>query len=134
VISLSPDMNKISPDAGTQPIDASVAYYISADVLNKDVTTPGGGGDKVQYKPYKDVEAAFYKMLTNVFTHVTKTITPTPPAGDNVKVCRVCSAAAATTEQGSAKYVGSYAAGLSPTPNCMENAATVHGVLPCGSI
>ena len=85
VISLSPDMNKISPDAGTQPIDANVAYYIPDDVLNKDVTTPGGGGDKVKYKPYKDLEAAFYKMLTNVFMHVTKTTTPTPPAADNVK-------------------------------------------------
>ncbi|RJF96335.1 hypothetical protein D3871_21030 [Noviherbaspirillum saxi] len=45
---------------------------MSEDVRTKEVTTPGGGGDKVSYQPYRDMETAFYKMLTNVFGSVTK--------------------------------------------------------------
>ena len=40
------------------------------------VVTPGGGGDKISYQPYRDIETAFYKMLTNVFGNVTKLKTP----------------------------------------------------------
>ncbi|WP_029953685.1 hypothetical protein [Achromobacter sp. DH1f] len=82
-IGVSPDLAKLTPAADTR-IDAKVAYYISEADLNKEVTTPGGGGDKVSYKPYKDIETAFYKMLTNVFKDVTKLKTPQPTANDSV--------------------------------------------------
>jgi hypothetical protein len=75
-IIISPDIGKIEPAATAQPIKKNVAYYIADDVRTKEVITPGGGGDKVSYQPYRDIETAFYKMLTNVFGNVTKLKTP----------------------------------------------------------
>lgn len=75
-IVMSPDIGKIEPVANAQPIKKNVAYYIADDIRNKEVITPGGGGDKVSYQPYRDIETAFYKMLTNVFGNVTKLKTP----------------------------------------------------------
>ncbi len=73
---ISPDISKIEQPAKAQPIDKSVGYYIPADIRDKSVKTRGGGGDSVTYKPYKDIEAAFYKMLGNVFKNVTMLKTP----------------------------------------------------------
>jgi len=71
-ITVSPDIAKIDRPRSAERIDAPVAYYIPAELMMQKVTTPGGGGDKVSYTPYKDIETAFYKMLTNVFKSVTK--------------------------------------------------------------
>jgi hypothetical protein len=51
-------------------IDKNVGYYISAEDLVREVITPGGGGDKVQYTAYKDIEPAMQKVLSNIFTQV----------------------------------------------------------------
>jgi hypothetical protein len=67
---ISPSVDKIERDTASKPISKSVAYYISDDFRNKQVITPGGGGDRVSYQPYRDIETAFYKMLTNVFGNV----------------------------------------------------------------
>ena len=75
-IVISPDIGKIEPTASIQPIKKNVAYYIAEDVRVREVTTPGGGGDKVSYQPYRDIETAFYKMLSNVFGNVTKLKSP----------------------------------------------------------
>lgn len=75
-IVMSPDVAKIEPTSGIVPIKKNVAYYIAEDLRTKEVTTPGGGGDKVSYQPYRDMETAFYKMLTNVFGNVTKLKSP----------------------------------------------------------
>lgn len=83
-ITVSPDLNKIEAPANAERLNANVAYYIAEADLAKTVTTPGGGGDKVSYQPYKELETAFYKMLTNVFTNVIKIKTPEPTAADNV--------------------------------------------------
>jgi hypothetical protein len=56
-----------------------VAYYIPDASLGMEVTTPGGGGDNVRYFPYRDIEAGFKLMLTNVFETVDRlTGMPTP--------------------------------------------------------
>ncbi len=68
---ISPDISQIVPEPSTQPIKKNVGYYISADKRALEVTTPGGGGDKVNYHPYADTETAFYKMLSTVFSNVT---------------------------------------------------------------
>ncbi|KNE24433.1 hypothetical protein [Achromobacter spanius] len=83
-ITISPDLAKIEAPADTPRINANVAYYIAEADLAKTVKTPGGGGDKVTYQPYKEIETAFYKMLSNVFTNVIKIKTPEPTAADNV--------------------------------------------------
>lgn len=75
-ITISPDIAKIERSTNAQPINKSVGYYIPVASRDLSVTTPGGGGDKVSYKPYKDIETAFYKMLSGVFKSVTVLNTP----------------------------------------------------------
>ena len=76
-IAMTPDVAKIEREASSQPIRKDVAYFIADDLRSREVTTPGGGGDKVSYVPYRDIETGFYKMLTNVFGSVTKLKSPT---------------------------------------------------------
>ena len=71
-IVISPDINKITPTPGSTLIKKNVAYYVDPALTSKIVKTSGGGGDFVQYTPYKDTEVGFYKMLTNVFSNVTR--------------------------------------------------------------
>jgi len=75
-IAISPDISKIERDINLEPIEKNVGYYIAPDVRDKNVTTPGGGGDLVSYFPYKDIETGFYKMLANVFKDVTQLKSP----------------------------------------------------------
>jgi hypothetical protein len=70
-IVISPNVANLERDAGAKPIAKNVGYYISAENRNLAVTTPGGGGDKITYRPYGEIETAFYKTLTNVFSDVT---------------------------------------------------------------
>jgi len=53
-------------------IEKSVAYVISPANMAKEVQTPGGGGDKIKYQPYKDLDAALYQAFSAVFADVTK--------------------------------------------------------------
>ncbi len=71
-ISVVPEASKITLPSEVKPINKNIAYYISDDLRNKVVNSPGGGGDSVSYSPYRDMEIAIYKMLTNVFENVTK--------------------------------------------------------------
>lgn len=73
---ISPDISKIERPGNTQTIDKNVGYYIPADIRDKAVKTKGGGGDSVTYTPYKDMETAIYKMLSNVFKNVTMLKSP----------------------------------------------------------
>jgi hypothetical protein len=50
--------------------DASVGYYISDSNRKLEVTTPGGGGDKIRYFPYRDLEPALLETLGSVFGKV----------------------------------------------------------------
>lgn len=71
-ISVVPEVGKITLPADAKPINKSVAYYIADDARAKEVNSPGGGGDSVSYFPYRDMEVAFFKMLSNVFSNVTR--------------------------------------------------------------
>lgn len=53
-----------------QKVDAVVGYHISEADRKKLVETPGGGGDKVSYLPYKDTETILYTVLSNKFKDV----------------------------------------------------------------
>jgi len=44
--------------------------YIPPAKQDLQVTTPGGGGDRVSYHPYSDMKSGIYKMLSNVFMDV----------------------------------------------------------------
>ena len=87
--SVRPNLNNVTRDQAATRIEASVAYYISSEDLQKQVTTPASGGDRIRYQPYQDIEVGLYKMLSNVFTKVTKVKTPTPsPSNDFTYVIR----------------------------------------------
>jgi hypothetical protein len=65
-IVITPDVTQLEAK-DVQPIDRNVGYVITPADREKVVTTPGGGGDKVSYKPYAELEPALFKVLSNVF-------------------------------------------------------------------
>jgi hypothetical protein len=65
----------ITPETKALPvsqavIDRKVGYYIASADYDAQVTTPGGGGDKVTYKPYRELEPALERVLFNTFSQV----------------------------------------------------------------
>lgn len=84
-ISVNPDTASIRASSPAR-IQKAVAYYVSPDDMKLEVTTPGGGGDKVTYFPYRDLDPAIYQALSQVFTSVIKSETPTPAAGRAVQL------------------------------------------------
>lgn len=71
-INISPDVTMMSRGSKADIIPAKVGYYFPEGARTKEVITPGGGGDRVSYMPYKDIEAALEKMLGNVFKDVSR--------------------------------------------------------------
>jgi len=68
-ISITPDLAKLDR-ANVKQSASKVGYYISDADRNLEVITPGGGGDKVKYKPYEQLEPAIQKVLSNKFARV----------------------------------------------------------------
>lgn len=73
-ISVAPDLNQV-PQAASK-INKTAAYYVSAEDMAKEVETPGGGGDKVKYAPYRDLDSGLYKAFSQVFDNVVKLKSP----------------------------------------------------------
>ncbi len=55
-ITMNPDLAAVTVPAGAKPIAKKVGYHIPEALRSVEVTTPGGGGDKVRYFPYRDIE------------------------------------------------------------------------------
>lgn len=79
-ISMAPALSSIQPSADTPPVEKAVGYYLAPTTKELQVTTPGGGGDKVRYFPYRDLEPGLYKTLETVFRDVTKLAHPNDAA------------------------------------------------------
>jgi hypothetical protein len=62
-----PDIDRLAVVAEGSRVPKTVGLYISPEKLNKEVISSGGGGDKVSYRPYADMEAGLYRVLGNVF-------------------------------------------------------------------
>lgn len=75
-INMNPDLSALAMPSGGKIIDKKVGYHIPDAVRSLEVTTPGGGGDKVRYFPYREIEPGFYKALSEVFSSVTKVQNP----------------------------------------------------------
>ena len=67
----------ISMNAETAPervesnlIPKKVAYALSDTERGKQVITPGGGGDRVSYYPYRDLEKSIRDALRSVYQDV----------------------------------------------------------------
>lgn len=67
-ISLEPA--KLPQRAESGLVAKKVAYAISDADKAREVTTPGGGGDKVSYFPYRDMERALRAALRAVYQDV----------------------------------------------------------------
>ena len=81
-IVIAPDIAEVKTPA-TAEVAKKAGYYISAENKALEVTTPGGGGDKVRYFPYKDLETGIYKVLAGTFTTVTRL--EQPPTAETMK-------------------------------------------------
>jgi hypothetical protein len=57
-----------------------VAYVITEQDRAKEVITPGGGGDRVSYYPYRDMEGAIRAALRSVYADVVSLNTATDAA------------------------------------------------------
>ncbi len=57
---------------GTGKLDKAVGLAISDDDRKREVIGPGGGGDKLSYQPYRDLETGLYVALSETFTRVTR--------------------------------------------------------------
>ncbi len=65
MINVTPPANTISPE-GITKVDKTVGYYISKEQRALLVTSKGGGGDKVTYHPYAELEPTLNQVLSNV--------------------------------------------------------------------
>lgn len=79
-ITINPDVKAIT-GSGAPKVAKSVAYYVSADDMKREVTTPGGGGDKISYFPYRDLDTSIFKALSEVYTDVVKLEAPAAAGG-----------------------------------------------------
>jgi hypothetical protein len=77
-ISLSPDVASLA-GSGKAKIDRKIGLSISDADRQREVTGPGGGGDKVNYFPYRDLETGLYIALSESFSQVTRVSGPTDP-------------------------------------------------------
>jgi hypothetical protein len=77
-IVITPELRSIEKPA--TPIDKKVGYYISPADRAVQVTSAGGGGDKVSYYPYRELEPALQKVLFNVFRDVQNVSSPNDSA------------------------------------------------------
>ncbi len=68
-INITPPLNTLEAKDIVK-IDKTVGYYISPVDRFKAVETPGGGGDKVKYLPYRESEPALKQVLSNLFSNV----------------------------------------------------------------
>lgn len=69
LIQISPDASMVR-EARNPTIDRKVGYFIPEELRLSERTSPGGGGDKVRYYPYKDLETGIFRALRAVFTDV----------------------------------------------------------------
>ncbi|MFW2354310.1 hypothetical protein [Hydrogenophaga sp.] len=67
-IGISPLETPVRNEAGLNP--KKVAYVMTDADRGKEVTTAGGGGDKVSYFPYRDLEKSIRDALRAVYSDV----------------------------------------------------------------
>jgi hypothetical protein len=82
-LAIAPNLGSLT-GSGTNKVDKGVGLYISDSNRKLEVTTPGGGGDKLTYLPYRDLETGIFVALSESFTRVSRITGPTDPkmAGD----------------------------------------------------
>lgn len=69
-MTVRPDVAGLALPANATPIPKNIGLYISPENRSKEITSAGGGGDKVSYHPYADLETGLYKVFGNTFQNV----------------------------------------------------------------
>jgi hypothetical protein len=69
-MTMKADVSGLAPAAEATRIPKNIGLYVSAENRAKEVTSAGGGGDKVSFHPYADMETGLYKVLGNTFQNV----------------------------------------------------------------
>lgn len=69
-IQITPSLDAIRAIEDQNKSDKNVGYYVSSIDKETEVVTPGGGGDKIKYYPYKETEAALNTILSKKFSRV----------------------------------------------------------------
>jgi len=82
-ISVSPLSSPAREEA--KLINKHVAYVMTDELRNRSVTTSGGGGDKVSYYPYRDLEKTIRDALRAVYQEVTVINAATDAQADPAK-------------------------------------------------
>jgi len=62
-ITIAPDAASLMPAKKPDQINATVGLVVTNAMRIKETVTPGGGGDKVAYKPYHDLSQTFKKVV-----------------------------------------------------------------------
>jgi hypothetical protein len=75
-ISIAPDLSKFDA-SGPSVKSGTVGLYVSTEDRARQVITAGGGGDKISYYPYRDLESGIFKILGNVYERVIAVSSPT---------------------------------------------------------
>jgi len=57
---------------GTGKLDKAVGLSMTEEDRKREVIGAGGGGDKVSYLPYRDLETGLYMALSETFTRVSR--------------------------------------------------------------
>lgn len=96
-----------------------VGYVITDADRAKQVTTPGGGGDKVSYFPYRDIEKSLREALRSVYQDVTSLPAATPAAAGPAGVAFVFTPVITTTSSSPSAFT------WPPTKFSTEIACTV---------
>ncbi len=68
-INISPNLSSLKNIDTSKKINKKIGYYF-VENKEKEVITPGGGGDSVKYKPYKEIENGIKKILSNTFSDI----------------------------------------------------------------
>jgi hypothetical protein len=71
-ITIAPDAASLTPAKKPDQINATVGLVVTNAMRTQETVTPGGGGDKVAYKPYHDLEFPVYLALSQTFKDVVK--------------------------------------------------------------
>jgi hypothetical protein len=77
-ISLTSDVTRLM-GSGLPKVDRKVGLVITDAQRILTVEGPGGGGDKVSFQPYKDMEPGLYVALSESFTNVVRVASPNDP-------------------------------------------------------
>ena len=76
-IVISPEPSSLP--VATEKISKNIGFVISPADRDRQITSPGGGGDSVSYVPYRDLEFGLYSTLSSIFSNAVPMTTTADP-------------------------------------------------------